>query len=168
MSNNYNPVPVGAPIVPAGLNCSQVGDFYITAQPTDPQGIETANSLGVVSVVCLRDSAETANPPYPAFDPQEDATATSLGMNFVNVPFPHGMQQSQFDVRAGVVLAALDLLPKPLLMHCSSGDRASALWAVHLMEQCGLPQQEAIGLAQTTGLKAFLSYVQNYSPAQKS
>jgi protein tyrosine phosphatase (PTP) superfamily phosphohydrolase (DUF442 family) len=168
MNNDYTPVKVDAPIVLAEQNCWQIGDHYITAQPTEP-GLSVANGLGIQSVVCLRDATEVANPPYLPFDSQEDLTLTSLGMNFVNIPFPHSttLTQQLFDIRAGAVLAVLGQLPKPLLMHCSSGDRASALWAVHLMVNCRLTKQGAIYYATLTGLAVFLPFVQNYpaSPA---
>jgi protein tyrosine phosphatase (PTP) superfamily phosphohydrolase (DUF442 family) len=156
---------VDAPIVTSGQNCWQIGAFYVTAQPTDPLGLETAKGLGIQSVVCLRDSAETATPPYLPFDFSEDTTLTALGMNYVDIPIPHEIAQTQFDVRAGVVLAALERLPQPLLMHCSSGDRASALWAVHLIVDCGLSTADAILYAEMSGLDAFISYVENYQPA---
>ena len=166
MNDDYTPVPVDAPIVTPGQNCWRIGDFYVTAQPTDPNGLETASRLGIQSVVCLRDSAETASPPYPPFDFSEDATLTALGMNYVDIPIPHGISQPQFDVRAGVVLAALERLPQPLLMHCSSGDRASALWAVHLIVDCGLSTADAIHYAEMSGLGEFVPYVESYQPGR--
>jgi protein tyrosine phosphatase (PTP) superfamily phosphohydrolase (DUF442 family) len=168
MAQDYTPVKVDAPVVTEGQNCWRVGDFYITAQPTDPQGLQAANQLGVVSIICLRDSAEGPNPPYLPFDPQEDIAATKLGMAFVNVPFPHApfFSQEQFDLRAGVVLDALGSLPRPLLMHCSSGDRASALWAAHLIRDCGLTNAQAIAYAEQSGLAVFKPYVENYTPAK--
>jgi uncharacterized protein (TIGR01244 family) len=165
MNGDYTPVWVDAPIVTTGQNCWRIGDFYVTAQPTDPLGLETASQLGIQSVVCLRDPAETANPPYPPFDFSEDTTLTALGMSYVDVPIPHGISQSQFDLRAGVVLAALELLPTPLLMHCSSGDRASALWAVHLIVDCGLETADAIAYAEMSGLGEFVPYVESYGSA---
>lgn len=164
MNIDYNPVKVDAPIVLTGQNCWQVGEYYITAQPTEP-GLSVANGLGIQSVVCLRDATELANSGYLPFDPEEDMTLTSLAMSFVNIPFPHSntLTQELFDIRAASVLAVLGQLPKPLLMHCSSGDRASALWAVHLIVNCGLTKQGAIYYATITGLKVFLSYVQGYA-----
>jgi protein tyrosine phosphatase (PTP) superfamily phosphohydrolase (DUF442 family) len=163
MSNDYTPVKVNAPIVTAGQNCWQIGNFYVTAQPTEP-GLTVASQLGIQSVICLRDATEAANPPYLAFDPQEDMTLTGLGMSFANIPFPHGISQDQFNIRAGAVLAVLNQLPQPLLMHCSSADRGSALWAVHLIVDCGVSTADAITYAKISGLAAFTSYVQNYSP----
>jgi protein tyrosine phosphatase (PTP) superfamily phosphohydrolase (DUF442 family) len=105
MDNDYTPVEVNAPIVTQGQNCWQVGNYYITAQPTDPQGLTAASQLGIKSVICLRDAMETVNPPYLAFDPAEDQKLINLGMNFVNIPVPHGIPQDQFNTRAGAVLA---------------------------------------------------------------
>ena len=162
MGNDYTPVPVTAAIVTAGQNCWQIGNFYVTAQPTEA-GLTVASGLGIQSVICLRDATEVAKPPYPAFDPEEDTTLTGLEMSFVNIPIPHGISQEQFDLRAGAVLAVLNLLPQPLLMHCSSADRASALWAVHLIVDCGLTTAEAISYATQSGLAVFTPYVQQYS-----
>lgn len=63
------------------------------------------------------------------------------------------------------MLAALALLPQPLLVHCSSGDRASALWAVHLIVDCGLSTADAISYAELSGLGEFVPYVESYQPA---
>lgn len=171
MSSDFDPVKVNAPIVTAGQNCWQIGDYYVTAQPTEP-GLTVAHNLGIKSVICLRDALETAYLEFLPFDPEEDRTlTTTLGMAFVNIPFPHSptdpslnIPQVQFDIRAGSVLAVLNQLPRPILMHCSSGDRASALWAVHLIENCRLPKDAAIRYAKMSGLAQFTSYVQNYSP----
>jgi protein tyrosine phosphatase (PTP) superfamily phosphohydrolase (DUF442 family) len=171
MSNDFNPVKVTAAIVTAGQNCWQIGNFYVTAQPTEA-GLKVASGLGIQSIICLRDATEAANPPYLPFDPEEDTTLTALGMSFVNIPFPHNptdpslnIPQAQFNIRAGAVLAVLNELPEPLLMHCSSGDRASALWAVHLIVNCGLTTADAISYATKSGLAVFTPYVQNYSPS---
>lgn len=162
MSNDFTPVKVNAPVVAAGQNCWQIGNFYVTAQPTEA-GLAVANQLGIQSVICLRDATEAAKPPYLAFDPEEDMTLTGLGMSFVNIPFPHGISQDQFNIRAGAVLAVLNQLPQPLLMHCSSADRGSALWAIHLIVNCGLSTADAISYAPQSGLANFTPYVQNYS-----
>jgi protein tyrosine phosphatase (PTP) superfamily phosphohydrolase (DUF442 family) len=73
------------------------------------------------------------------------------------------LTQPLFNIRAASVLAVLRQLPTPLLMHCSSGDRASALWAVHLIVDCGVSQADAITYATASGLAVFLPYVQGYS-----
>lgn len=171
MSNDFNPVRVTAAIVTAGQNCWQIGNFYVSAQPTEP-GLTEAKKLGIRSVICLRDALEAAYLEFLPFDPAEDRTlTTTLGMSFVNIPFPHSptdpklnIPQDQFNIRAGAVLAVLNQLPQPILMHCSSGDRASALWAVHLIVDCGLSTDAAIKYAKMSGLAQFTPYVQEYAP----
>jgi protein tyrosine phosphatase (PTP) superfamily phosphohydrolase (DUF442 family) len=171
MSNDFDPVKITAPIVTAGQNCWQVGDVYLSAQPTEA-GLTVAHNLGIKSVICLRDALETAFQQYLPFDLQEDRTlTTTLRMSFVNIPFPHSptnpnfnIPQDQFNIRAGAVLAILNRLPRPLLMHCSSGDRASALWAVHLIVNCGLTTAQAITYATISGLAVFTPYVKKYTP----
>jgi uncharacterized protein (TIGR01244 family) len=164
MNDDYTPVKIDAPIVLSTQNCWQVGDYYVTAQPTE-EGLGVANGLGIQSVVCLRDATEGVNGPYLPFDAQEDLNLTSLGMNFVNIPFPHSttLTQELFDIRAASVVAVLGQLPKPMLIHCSSGDRASALWAVHLIVNCGVTKQDAINYATISGLAVFLPFVQGYA-----
>ena len=51
-------------------------------------------------------------------------------------------------------------------MHCSSGDRASALWAVHLSADLGVPIDQAIEFARYSGLAnpPFVDLVRHYSP----
>ncbi|HMG03810.1 MAG TPA: hypothetical protein VK581_00030 [Chthoniobacterales bacterium] len=169
MSNDFTPVKVNAAIVTAGQNCWQIGNFYVSAQPTEA-GLAVASSLGIKSVICLRDALETAYLQFLPFDPEEDRTlSTTLGMSFVNIPFPHdptdsqfNISQEQFNIRARAVLAVLNLLPQPLLMHCSSGDRASALWAVHLIVNCGVGIETAVDYATISGLAVFLPYVKKY------
>lgn len=171
MSSNFTPVKVSAPIVTAGQNCWQIGNFYVTAQPTEA-GLAVAKTLGIQSVICLRDALETTYLQYLPFDPEEDRTlTTSLGMSFANIPIPHSptepqfnISQPQFNIRAGSVLAVLNQLPQPLLMHCSSGDRASALWAVHLIVNCGVSLADALAYAEVSGLATFKPYVENFGP----
>lgn len=171
MSNDFTPVKVNAAIVTAGQNCWQIGNFYVTAQPTEA-GLTEAKKLGIQSVICLRDALEAAYLQYLPFDSEEDRTlTTSLEMSFANIPFPHSptepqfnISQAQFDIRARAVLAVLKELPQPLLMHCSSGDRASALWAVHLMVDCGVSLEHALDYATVSGLATFRPYVVAFKP----
>jgi protein tyrosine phosphatase (PTP) superfamily phosphohydrolase (DUF442 family) len=110
--------------------------------------------------MCLRDPAE------PGFDFNESSALLTLHISYTNIPFPHGIEQSDFDQRAGLVRAWLASAPRPLLMHCSSGDRASALWAVHLAADLHVPIDQAIEDAHYSGLAnpAFVKLVRHYSP----
>jgi uncharacterized protein (TIGR01244 family) len=161
MSDNYTPVPCTFPI--AYLGGANIGEFYVTAQPADPQGLQAIAAAGVKAVICLRDPTE------PGFDFNESSALLALNISYTNIPFPHGIDQSDFDQRAGLVRACLAAAAKPLLMHCSGGDRASALWAVHLAADCGVPIESAIGYARLSGLAnpAFVELVRHYTAAAK-
>jgi uncharacterized protein (TIGR01244 family) len=157
MTPPYTPTPCTIPIAyPGGF---QINDYYITGQPSDPQGLQAIAALGVKSVICLRDPSE------PGFDFNEDSALLAMHISYTNVPFPHGIEQGDFDQRANLVRACLGAAQKPVLMHCSSGDRASALWAVHLFADCGVPRAAAIEDGHSTGLAnpAFVTLVENYS-----
>jgi uncharacterized protein (TIGR01244 family) len=158
MSNQYTPILCAIPI--AYLGGFKIGDCYVTAQPADPQGLQAVAAAGVKAVMCLRDPTE------PGFDFNESSALLALQISYTNTPFPHGISQSDFDDRATLVRAWLVAAPRPLLMHCSSGDRASALWAVHLHADLGVSIDQALNDAHLSGLAnpAFVSLVRHYRP----
>jgi uncharacterized protein (TIGR01244 family) len=157
MTESYDPELCTIPI--AYLGGFQIGDCYVTGQPADPQGFQAIAAAGVKSVICLREPTE------PGFDLHEDAALLAQHISYTNIPIPHGIEQSDFNQRADLVRACLAAAQKPLLMHCSTGDRASALWAVHLFADCGVPKEQAIQYGHQSGLAnpAFVQLVQNYS-----
>lgn len=158
MSKQYTPTLCTIPI--AYLGGFKIGDCYVTGQPADPQGLQAVAAAGVKAVMCLRDPTE------PGFDFNESAALLALHVSYANIPFPHGISQSEFDDRASLVRAWLAAAPHPFLMHCSSGDRASALWAVHLHADLGIAIDQAINDAHESGLAnpAFVTLVRGYRP----
>ena len=158
MSGTYLPTPCTFPI--AYLGGARIGDCYVTGQPSDPPGVRAIAAAGVKAVMCLRDPSE------PGFDFDESGNLHALGVGYTNIPFPHGIDQADFDLRADLVRGWLASAPRPLLMHCSSGDRASALWAVHLSADLGVPIDQAIEFARYSGLAnpPFVDLVRHYSP----
>ena len=94
MNMDYTSVKVDAPIVLPEQNCWQVGDCYITAQPTE-SGLSVANGLAIQSVVCLGDATEEPNPPYLPFNAAEDTTLTVLLFppQFVSTPPPLSLSE---------------------------------------------------------------------------
>jgi uncharacterized protein (TIGR01244 family) len=162
LSNQYAPSPCTIPI--AYLSGFKIGDCYVTGQPADPHGLQAIAAAGVQAVMCLRDPTE------PGFDFNESTALLSRNISYTNVPIPHGIDQSDFDQRASLVRAWIAAAPRPLLMHCSSGDRASALWAVHLSADLGVPLEEAINDAHESGLAnpSFVALARGYRPPAKS
>jgi protein tyrosine phosphatase (PTP) superfamily phosphohydrolase (DUF442 family) len=65
-----------------------------------------------------------------------------------NVPLPHiAMTQPQFDQQAVKAATVIKEWPKPILIHCSTGDRASAAFAAFLITYEGYKNKDAIKFA---------------------
>ncbi len=122
------------------------GTWYVTAQPTAYPPIASA---GVASVLCVRDPSETTQP--NAFDIAEADSLIPLNVSYTNVPMPHvqALKQAQFNMQAYNAAVVINSWPAPLLVHCSSGDRASAAFAVYMIQFCGWPSAQAASFAQT-------------------
>ena len=122
------------------------GTWYVTAQPTAYPPIASA---GIASVLCVRDPSETTQP--NAFDITEADSLIPVGVSYTNVPLPHvpAMTQDQFNMQAYNAAVAINAWPAPLLVHCSTGDRASAAFAVFMIQFCGWPNAQAANFAQT-------------------
>ncbi len=150
----------GACKVVAGNNTT----YYVTAQPTAYPPIAQA---GVQSVLCVRDPAEYSTQPNP-FDLAEADDLILANVSYTNVPLPHiSMSQAQFDMQAYNAAVVIDSWAVPLLVHCSSGDRASAAFAVFMIQFCGWENAQAADFAQTELALAntqFVQWVNAYTP----
>jgi uncharacterized protein (TIGR01244 family) len=111
--------------------------YYVTGQPSSPAYAAIA-SAGIKSVICVRQPGEPAVPPpvppVTPFDTAEAAELAKLGVSYLNVPITREMTQQQFDAAATqAAVAVLSNGPAPVLVHCSTGDRASSVFAVVLI-----------------------------------
>ena len=111
--------------------------YYVTGQPSTPAYAAIA-AAGIKSVICVRQPGEPAVPPpvppVTPFDTAEAAELAKLGVSYQNIPITRGMTQQQFDSAATqAALAMLSSGPVPTLVHCSTGDRASSVFAVVLI-----------------------------------
>lgn len=140
-SSSLAPEPVASTQVAGGY--FKVGDFYLAGQPT-AEGFREAKQKGVRTVINLRIPAEN-----PGFD--EPALMKELGLEYIAIPLtPQTIEASQADE----FLAALGAAPKPVLIHCATGNRVSGLWAIHLAVNHGLPVEEALEAAGKSGLRS--------------
>lgn len=111
--------------------------YYVTGQPSSPAYAAIA-SAGIKSVICVRQPGEPAVPPpvppVTPFDTAEAAELAKLGVSYQNIPITREMTQQQFDSAATqAALALLSSVSAPALVHCSTGDRASSVFAVVLI-----------------------------------
>jgi len=128
--------------LPGLKNCARAGDVVFSGQPTREGLIHLADQ-GFRTVVTMRGPRE--------LDWDEAALVDSLGMAFVPIPMPYPI-----DTITAAQVAALDSVmtqaARPLLLHCSSGNRTAGLWAVWLNERRDVAPSEALRLGRKAGL----------------
>jgi len=124
-------------------NCRSVGsDLVFAGQPT-PDALRELAGRGYHTILSTRGEGE--------LDWDEKALADSLGMKFVTIPMGYPIESirdewvEQFD-------RLMSGAERPMLAHCSSGNRVAGLWAVWLAERKGVPAAEAIELGTEAGM----------------
>jgi protein tyrosine phosphatase (PTP) superfamily phosphohydrolase (DUF442 family) len=157
----------------AGDVCFSIdGGYYVTAQPIyiwpGQNPYQIIGQSGIKTVLSVRDALEVTLPLTP-FDLTEVSQLISSSVGAVNVPLPHiAMTQVQFDQQAAKAAAVIKEWPKPILIHCSTGDRASAAFAAFLITYGGYTNQQAVTFA-TTQLALqnaqFIGWLQAYRPS---
>ncbi len=137
--------------------------WYVSGQPQPPAYAQIAGA-GIGTVISLR----LANETQPPVDTDETTELYALNLTYSNLPISHPMEQGLFDVMA--TMAALGLLFQgggaPPLVHCSSGDRASAIFAVMLIATESCSTADALAFAQGSLFLAnpgVIANVQNYT-----
>ena len=124
-------------------NVVAVKHLYISAQP-DTAALLDARAHDVGVVISLREPSET--------EWDEAQEAGSLGMAYYNVPVPASgpeLDQSAMEDISALVREHRD---QKILLHCSSGNRAAAWFAVHLVVDHGMDIEPSIALARKAGL----------------
>jgi uncharacterized protein (TIGR01244 family) len=116
-------------------------DYSVAGQVT-PEELKQATEQGFQSVLNLR------SPNEEGFDHDEAAIAESLGLNYANAPLtPATANEDQL----AKIVAELDKLPKPTLIHCAGGMRASAIALLSIAKQEELSTEEVLERAQAAG-----------------
>ena len=112
------------------------GGVFLASQPK-PADCEQAKNGGVKTVVNLRPESEIKD-----FD--EPAVVAKLGLKYVNVPFGSPAQMS--DAVLDRARDVLNTAERPILMHCSSANRAGAVWLVDPLARAhGVPTADLRG-----------------------
>jgi protein tyrosine phosphatase (PTP) superfamily phosphohydrolase (DUF442 family) len=156
--------------------CFNMGYWVVTAQPT-PSGPGTYKTIaqnGITAILCVRDPSEATEPTNP-FDINEAMNAVLAGMSWTNVPLAHftGMTtlqaQPYFNRQATLAASVINQATQqmawtvPILIHCSSGDRASAAFACYLIDYQNVSNANAVAFAtKYLALGTFAPFVQNY------
>lgn len=124
-------------------NVMHVRHLYFSAQP-DEETLQVAQSNGVEVVVNLRPPAEQR------WD--EKSASQQLGFAYYNVPVSRGSGTLSRESMEAIDEIIRNHPEQPILLHCSSGNRASAWFATHLVADHGMTIDDAIAVARKTGL----------------
>lgn len=133
---------------PASVDAAQVPgyvrvrtDVAVAGQPS-AAGLARLSELGFRTVVNLRAEGE-------ADGADERAHVVAQGLRYVSVPFT-AASLTRHDV-AVIARVLEDAHAGPVLLHCSSGNRAGGLWAL-LEAARGVPVEDAIAAGRGAGL----------------
>lgn len=118
-------------------------------QPSQRQ-LERAASLGVSTVINLRMPQESGGK-------REDVEA--LGMRYVSIPVDGADGLTVENARA--LAEALETSELPVIVHCGSGNRVGALFAIKAKELDGMSAEESLAIGQSAGVTRLEGVVRN-------
>lgn len=107
-------------------NIRSVNDDYSSAGQLTPRQIAQAAAQGFQSVLNLRSSAE------PGILSDEAEQVAAAGLGYAQAPVSPTTPEGK---TLKAALAALDALPKPVLIHCRGGSRAIAVALIAIATQ---------------------------------
>lgn len=120
------------------------GKVYFSAQPSESD-LKHFAALGVKTVVNLRTPEEVETLEF-----EERAVVEDLKMTYVNVPVSRALPDNASLQPVFELLSASDT---PVLVHCSSSNRAGAVWGLYQLTE-GASPDEAVERAKQAGMRA--------------
>lgn len=123
-------------------NVKPVNESFAVAGQVTPEQLKQAAQEGFKSVLNVRSSDEQG------FPNNEQQQVEALGLAYGHTPLK--VDDVTID-QLTHILEELDQLPKPTLIHCAGGMRASAIALLSIANQEGLTAEEAIEKAQELG-----------------
>ena len=127
-------------------NLFQDNLFYFSGQPGASAFQRLVEEAGIETVINFRRPQELEN-----LDFDEPALATSLGVQYINIPIvPDTFSKADTDRLAAV----LERTTGPILMHCGSSNRVGGVWAAYLVRHRGVDVEEALQLGRAAGLRS--------------
>jgi uncharacterized protein (TIGR01244 family) len=132
---------------------AQISDELSIAAQVTLEQLQQAVQNGFKSVLNLRCSQE------PGFWKDEQEQTEVLGLNYAHVPLIPAEADEQLLAEA---MLAVEYLPKPILIHCASGSRASAIALIDIAVQENLTFAEVKNKAQEISLELDQPYLQHF------
>ena len=118
--------------------------LVVSGQPSEAQ-LTALHAAGARTVIDLRDPMEPRG-----FD--EAATASALGMQYVNAPIASGTLSDE--LMASVLAALRAASDTPTVMHCASANRTGGPLLAYLMLDQKMDEASAIDAAMRSGLRS--------------
>lgn len=144
--------PVAVADLPALPHLAQPAPGVFASGRLTAVDMESIKDAGIREVIDLTLDSET-----PEFD--EAAAARSRGLHYRNLPIEGASALTTENVRAFDAL--LRAAKRPVLVHCSSGNRVGALAALRAAWLYGYEPAEAVALGKAWGLKGLEAEVRN-------
>lgn len=130
-------------------NLKELEDGVWTSGQPSAEQLRRAREAGLQSVISLCPPGESG------WD--EQAEAERLGMTFTSIPVAAACDISEQAARA--LHEALESGPRPVLVHCGSGNRVGALFALKAHSFEGCSKDTAIHRGRKAGLTSLESAV---------
>lgn len=121
-------------------------------QPTDEQLAE-AQAKGFKTVINLRTAGEMQGS-------KEAAIVRDLGMNYITIPVGGAADINRENSQA-LITALADADQYPVLVHCASGNRVGALFALDAATDGQLPVEEVMAIGTQTGMTRLAGVVRS-------
>ena len=127
----------------ASNNVTHVENLYFSGQ-VDAESLHMARMQGVTTIVNARHPSE--------MDWDEKSVAEDLGLEYISIPI--SKKSDTFDPET---IAQIDTVVgkrkgQKILMHCSSGNRVAAWYAIHLVDKQDMKNDDALDVARKNGL----------------
>jgi uncharacterized protein (TIGR01244 family) len=127
---------------------ARVGDdIFVGGQPTE-KALREMRAQGVTTVVNLRTPTEMTR--SVKFD--EPALVSQLGMTYVYLPVRGDTVYPYSPETVKKFSQAVRESKGKVLLHCTVGWRASHLWAAYLIQERGVPLEDALANARSINL----------------
>jgi rhodanese-related sulfurtransferase len=120
--------------------------LFISEQPDDIT-FAIAKENAVAVVIDLREPAE-----FAAFEWKEADAAKNAGLVYYNLGIPSSGDSFEPQAMRQITQLVHQHKNQKILLHCSSGNRASAWLAIHMVQDHETDLETAIALATKTGL----------------
>lgn len=153
---------VTKPNVPGVVNFARLETTVACAGVTKPEAVPGIKKMGFVSIINLREAEEPG-----ANVEAEAAAAKAAGIRYFHVPFDGSSPDPAVADRFLAAITARGA--EPAYIHCSSGNRAAAMWLIKRLVVDHWAVDRATAEATALGLTspALKQFALNYAPSHK-